>query len=97
MKMDQIHKGNIDIFDSYVFNEMMKFQRTNYNDIHHIIINRPAGHPRLLSTDPVKVNGVSMNYHYYLTTARFYRATADRLRGLALRLSEWIKKEYDFE
>jgi len=97
MKMDQIHKDNADLFDSYEFNTMMKFVRTNYTDTRHIIINRPVSNPRLLSTDPAKVNAVSMNYHYYLTTARFYRATADRLRGLAQRLIVWINKEYDFK
>jgi hypothetical protein len=97
MKLDQIHKGNIDLFDAYVFDQMMKFQSANYRDLHHIIINRPSGNPKLLTTDPMKINAVSMNYHYYLTTSRFNRATAVRLRGLALRLIKWIREEYDWK
>ena len=95
MKLDQVHKGNIDLFDASIFQQMMMM--TKFGTGNHIIINRPIAHPKLLSTDPGKINAVSMNYHYYATTSRFYRAAAVRLRGLAARLIDWIKMEYDFD
>jgi hypothetical protein len=96
LKLDQIHKGNSLLFDSYVFSQMMNIQFPVYN-LGYNIINQPEGQPELLSTDPRSVNAVSLNYHYYSTTAKFYNRSAMALRDRAARLIELIRKEYSFD
>ena len=100
LKLDEIHKGNTRLFNSYVFQQMLMDikivaalgaggQRTN--------INRPLVKPSLLSTDANDINTVSMNYHYYSTTIKFYTRNAMALKNRAARLMEIIKKEYHLE
>jgi hypothetical protein len=95
-KLDEIHKGNSELFDSYVFYQMMNVNLGGFNG-RHLIINRPQGHPALLSTDFKKINAVSLNYHYYSATAKFYCRTATIQRDLAMRLIQQIYKEYKME
>ncbi|MBS1600696.1 MAG: hypothetical protein JST75_20910 [Bacteroidetes bacterium] len=95
-KLDEIHKGNAELFDSYVFYQMMNVNLGSFNGT-HLVINKPEGHPALLSTEFKKINAVSMNYHYYSTTAKFYCRTAMIQRKIALRLIELINKEYEME
>jgi hypothetical protein len=94
MKLDDVHKDNSALFDSYVFYQMMAVNLGNFNG-RHLILNKPQGHPALLSTDFNKVNTVSLNYHYYSSTCKFYCRTAIAQRNLALRLIELISKEYE--
>ena len=96
LKMDEIHKGNFRLFDSYVFQQMMNIGKTTFGG-RRTIINRPAVKPALLSTDFNDINTVSLNYHYYSTTTKFYNRTAIALRQRALRLIELINKEYHFD
>jgi hypothetical protein len=96
MKLDEIHKGNSELFDGYVFYQMMNVNLGNFNG-RHLIINKPQGHPALLSTEFNKINAVSLNYHYYASTCKFYCRTAVIQRRLALRLIELIRKEYEIE
>jgi hypothetical protein len=96
MKLDEIHKGNKDLFDGYVFYQMMNVDLGNFNGT-HLIINKPQGHPALLSTEFDKVNAVSLNYHYYSTTVKFYCRTAVIQRALALRLIQLISEKYQIE
>ncbi len=96
LKVDAIHKGNTDLFDSYIFQQMMQISYVIYNT-HHVMINHPEGNPPLLSRDPGKLNSVMMNYHYYYTTAKFYDRTAASIKQLALHLIEEIKKQYSFD
>ncbi|HEV8272798.1 MAG TPA: hypothetical protein VGQ04_15910 [Chitinophagaceae bacterium] len=95
LKLDEVHKGNAVLFDSYVFYQMMNIGLTSYNG-RHLIINMPEGHPALLSTNFKDINAVSLNYHYYSTTIRFYNRTALMQKLRAERLIELIKKEYSF-
>lgn len=97
LKLDEIHKGNTRLFDSYVFQQMLLDikiiastalggQRTN--------ISKPRGKPSLLSTDPKDINTVSLNYHYFTTTIKFYIRNAMALKNRAARLVEQINNEY---
>ncbi|MBL0268219.1 MAG: hypothetical protein IPP99_06060 [Chitinophagaceae bacterium] len=99
LKMDEVHKGNTRLFDSYVFHEMMKNiqviansgiggTRTN--------INKPLVKPVLLSTDARDINTVSLNYHYYSTTIKFYTRNAISLQNRAKNLMVMIRREYKF-
>jgi len=94
LKLDEVHKGNNQLFDSYIFYQMMEVSLGNFNGT-HLILNKPQGHPPLLSTDFNKVNAVSLNYHYYSSTCKFYCRTAIAQRKLALRLIDLITKEYN--
>jgi len=100
LKLDEVHKGNTRLFDGYVFQQMTKNititaaagiggQRTN--------IGKPMVKPSLLSTDAKDINTVSMNYHYYATTIKFYVRNAIALQNRAKGLMEMIKKEYGFD
>jgi hypothetical protein len=96
LKLDEVHKGNTVLFDSYTFNEMMKVNLANFNG-RRLIINRPVGNPVLLSQNFKDINMVSLNYHYYSSTTKFYNRTAVIQRQRALRLIELIKGTYGFE
>jgi len=99
IKLDAVHKGNSALFDSYTFFQMMKniqIYSGGFNGRYNLI-NKPQNHPALLSTDRKSINNVSLNYHYYSSTAKFYNRTAVVLRQRAIRLVEFIKKEYHFE
>ena len=96
LKLDEVHKGNSRLFDSYVFYQMMNIRMTSLGG-RRTIINRPPGKPVLLSADAKDINMVSLNYHYYSATTKFYQRTAIVLRGRAARLIEMIKKEYSFD
>ena len=96
LKMDEIHKKNVLLFDSYVFQQMMKIGTTTFGG-RRTIIKKPSVKPVLLSTDAKDINTVSLNYHYYSSTTKFYQRTAFALRERALRLIELIKKEYSFD
>ena len=100
LKMDEIHKGNTRLFDSYVFQQMMMNikittasavggQRTN--------ISKPLVKPSLLSADARDINTVSLNYHYYSTTIKFYIRNAIALQNRAKGLIKMIKKEYSVD
>ncbi|MBP8115496.1 MAG: hypothetical protein KAY50_09080 [Chitinophagaceae bacterium] len=100
LKLDEIHKGNSLLFDSYVFQQMLinvkiissgslGGQRTN--------ISKPLVKPSLLSADAKDINTVSLNYHYYSTTMKFYIRNAIALQNRAKGLIEMIKKEYKFD
>jgi len=98
-KLDAVHKGNSVLFDSYTFFQMMKNIRIysgNFNG-RYSLINRPQGQVALLSTNTKDINAVSLNYHYYSSTAKFYNRTAIVQRQRAIMLIELIKKEYHFE
>ena len=60
-------------------------------------ISKPLVKPLLLSADVKDINTVSLNYHYYSTTIKFYIRNAIALQNLAKGLIEMIKKEYHFD
>ena len=60
-------------------------------------INKPAANPDLLSTDAKDINTVSLNYHYYSSTIKFYVRMGNTLQNRAKKLIEVIKKEYRFD
>ena len=99
LKMDEIHKGNTRLFDSYVFQQMMKTINVGSGLIggQKTTINKPSIKPDLLSTDTRDINIVSLNYHYYSSTIKFYIRNAIGLQNRANRLTEKIKKEYNFD
>ena len=100
LKMDEIHKKNVLLFDSYVFQQMMvniKIAGISGLGGQRTIISKPLVKPSLLSIDVKDINTVSLNYHYYSATTKFYQRTAINLRGRATRLIELIKNEYRFE
>jgi hypothetical protein len=96
LKMDAIHKGNAVLFDSYVFQQMMSMGVSAFGG-KHLVINRPKEKPILLSTDLRDINTVSLNYHYYSSTIKFYQRTAIVQWQRAARLIEMIKNEYHFD
>ena len=96
LKMDEIHKGNDQLFDSYVFHQMMNVGMSSFGS-RRTIIKRPSIKPVLLSTDTKDINTVSLNYHYYSSTTKFYQRTAITLRNRAARLIEMVEKEYSFD
>jgi hypothetical protein len=101
LKLDEIHKGNTRLFDSYVFYQMMMNIKIIANGValggQRTNINKPLVKPSLLSVDTRDINTVSLNYHYYSTTMKFYIRNAIALQNRAKGLVEIIKKEYNFE
>ena len=96
LKMDEIHKKNALLFDSYVFQQMINNGIENGSN-RRTIINKPSIKPALLSTNPNDINTVSLNYHYYSTTIKFFINKSLEQRNRAIRLVELIKKEYPVE
>jgi hypothetical protein len=101
LKLDEIHKENTRLFDSYVFYQMMMNIKIIANGValggQRTNINKPLVKPSLLSVDTRDINTVSLNYHYYSTTMKFYIRNAIALQNRAKGLVEIIKKEYNFE
>jgi hypothetical protein len=98
--MDEIHKGNTRLFDSYVFQQMMRnIKITSATAIggQRTTISKPLVKPSLLSADVKDINTVSLNYHYYSTTIKFYIRNAIALQNRAKGLIELINKEYHFD
>lgn len=99
-KLDEIHKGNTRLFDSYVFQQMVatiKIIGASSVGGQRTAISKPMVKPSLLSTDIKDINTVSLNYHYYSTTIKFYIRNAMALQNRAKGLVEKIKKEYLFD
>ncbi|MBC7873642.1 MAG: hypothetical protein H7Y01_06590 [Ferruginibacter sp.] len=99
LKMDEIHKGNTRLFDSYVFHQMVSLINIAASSLggQRTTINKPLIKPSLLSVDARDINTVSLNYHYYSTTIKFYVRNAIALKSRAKGLIEMIKKEYRFD
>ena len=100
LKMDEIHKGNTRLFEGYVFQQMttsIKISASSDLGGQRTAINKPLGNPPLLSADVKDINTVSLNYHYYSTTIKFYIRNAIALQNRAKGLIEMIKKEYRFD
>ena len=100
LKMDEIHKGNTRLFDSYVFQQMMMNLKIIANGSlggQRTTISKPLVKPSLLSADVKDINTVSLNYHYYSTTIKFYIRNAIALQNRAKRLIEMIKTEYSLK
>ncbi len=100
LKMDEIHKGNTRLFDGYVFQQMtvnLKIAANIGLGGQRTSISRPLVKPSLLSADVKDINTVSLNYHYYSTTIKFYIRNALSLENRAKRLIEIIKKEYSIK
>ena len=100
LKMDEIHKGNTRLFDGYVFQQMtvnLKIAANIGLGGQRTSISRPLVKPSLLSADVKDINTVSLNYHYYSTTIKFYIRNALSLQNRAKRLIEIIKKEYSIK
>jgi hypothetical protein len=100
LKMDEVHKGNTRLFDSYVFQQMtMNIQIMGISGLggQRTMISKPLVKPSLLSADVKDINTVSLNYHYYSTTIKFYIRNAIALENRAKGLIEMIKKEYHFD
>ena len=98
LKLDEIHKGNTRLFESYVFQQMMsiKIMSTSLGG-QRTTINKPAVKPNLLSVDAKDINTVSLNYHYYSATIKFYIRMGNALQSRAKKLIQTIKKEYGFD
>ena len=96
LKIDEIHKKNALLFDSYVFQQMI---HTGFvNDGNRLtIVNMPTPKPPLLSTNANDINTVSLNYHYYSSTIKFFINKSIEQQDRAKRLVELIKREYPFE
>jgi len=100
LKMDEIHKGNTRLFDSYVFHQMMiniKIMAISGLGGQRTSISKPLVMPYLLSADLKDINIISLNYHYYSTAIKFYIRNAIALQNQAKGLIELIKKEYRFD
>ena len=96
LKLDQLHKGNYELFDGFVFNEMMKIKYGTFKE-KHSYINWPKGHPDLLTKDYTKINAVVLNYHYFSATSKFYNQTALSQKQMAERLWKQIIEAYPKE
>lgn len=100
LKMDEVHKGNTRLFDGYVFQQMtmgIKIISNSGVGGQRTTISKPLVKPSLLSADVKDINTVSLNYHYYSTTIKFYIRNAIALQNRAKGLIEMIKKEYRFD
>jgi hypothetical protein len=99
LKLDEIHKGNSLLFDSYIFHQMISTRIIGTSSLggQRTTINKPAVNPPLLSVDIRDINKVSLNYHYYSATVKFYVRMGSTLQNRAKSLIETIKKEYGFE
>lgn len=93
MKIDVIHQGNSELFNTFVFQKMMHIDYGNFQG-GLTTINRPEGNPALLTNDFNKINDVALRYHYLYSTIKFYDKTAALLTQRAERLIDLIKKEY---
>ncbi len=93
MKVDAIHLGNSELFNTYVFQKMMQIDYGNFQ-AGVIAIKKPEGSPVLLTNDFNKINDVALRYHYFFSTTKFYDKTADQVSLQAKRLIELIRKEY---
>ena len=96
LKINEVHKANASLFDSYVFHQMMKVRLSSFGG-GRTILSRPEGDPILLSKDVKDVNAVSLSYHYYATTTKFYKGSLLDLKNMASRLILQIKDEYHIE
>lgn len=96
LKLNEIHQSNAGLFDSYVFQQMMKVRLTSFGG-GRTIISMPTGKPILLSSDIKDINSVSIAYHYYASTTNFYKRSLLDLKDRANRLIEMIKMEYPGE
>jgi hypothetical protein len=96
LKMDEIHKKNALLFDSYVFQQMIQNGIENGSN-RRTIVNKPAVKPALLSTNANDINTVSLNYHYYSSTIKFFINKSVEQQDRAIRLVELIKKDYPLE
>jgi hypothetical protein len=100
LKLDEIHKGNTRLFYSYIFQQMMmsiKIIANSGSGGQRTTINKPLVTPSLLSADARDINTVSLNYHYYSSTIKFYIRNAIALQNRAKGLIEMINKEYSFD
>ncbi len=92
LKLDAVHKDNYLLFDNYVFSQMkVVFDNINKS---HTTVEPPPGQPALLSTDYKNVNQVALNYYYLAASEKFDCILAERQKALALRLIQFIQKEY---
>ena len=96
MKVDAIHQGNSELFNTFIFEQMMHIDYGNFQR-GVISIKRPEGNPGLLTNDFNKINDVALRYHYYFSTTKFYDKTALQMSDQAKRLVALIKKEYHLE
>lgn len=100
LKLDEVHKENTRLFDSYVFKQMLmniKFGSSSGTGGRATNISKPLVKPSLLSADAKDINTVSLNYHYFSTTLKFYIGNALGIQNRAKRIIEMIKKEYKFK
>ena len=93
LKINEIHRSNANLFDSYVFNEMMKVRLASFGG-GRTIISKPSGKLSLLSNGIKDINAVSISYHYYGTTTKFYKRSLLDLKNMAASLIELIKRDY---
>jgi hypothetical protein len=99
LKLDEIHKGNALLFDSYIFQQMISTRIIGAASLggQRTTISKPAVNPSLLSSDTRDINKVSLNYHYYSATVKFYIRMGNLLQVRAKKLIELIGKEYGFK
>jgi hypothetical protein len=96
MKVDGIHLGNSQLFNGFVFENMMQIDYGNFQR-GIISIKKPDGNPPLLTNDIEKINDVVTRYHYFFSTTKFYDKTASQVSQEAKRLIGLIKNEYHQE
>src|SRR6266513_1594324 len=78
LKIDDIHQGNSELFNTYVFQKMMHIDYGNFQ-AGVIAIKKPEGNPVLLTSDFNKINDVALRYHYLFSTTKFYDKTASQM------------------
>ncbi len=96
MKVDAIHQGNSQLFDGFVFENMMQIDYGNFQR-GIIAIKKPDHNPPLLAGDAHRINDVVMRYHYFFSTTKFYDKTASQVSSEAKQLVQMIKKEYHIQ
>lgn len=93
-KIDVIHQGNSELFNTFVFQNMMHIDYGNFQR-GVIAIKKPDGNPALLTNNPAAINDVAIRYHYFYSTTKFYDKTAIQLDQQARRLIQLIEKHYN--
>ena len=89
-KVIDVHAVNSQLFDGSVFQRM--FIKTESN--HHVVIAKPENNPPLLSDDFPTINKIIVAYHYLYATTEINNEAAEVSRQHAVRLIDFLKKEY---
>jgi hypothetical protein len=92
-KVIDVHAVNSQLFDGSIFQRMFVKTESNLD----VVIAMPENNPQLLSDDFNTINKIIVAYHYLYATTEINNEAAIVGRQHALRLIDFLKKEYHVE